>query len=105
MIPQLKPMSSLDQKCISDCILVHENVHIDDIIALGYGSICKGQPYGEIVNVPTAEALASERKAFAAELACLQKKLQGLSGCDECRSDIQNRISFIQPFLVNPPNE
>jgi hypothetical protein len=84
-------------------MLVHENSHIDDLIGLGYGSVCHGQPRGTIITMPDTEADASERKAYAAEVACLQQKLQGLSDCDECRRVIQNRISFIQPFTVNPP--
>ena len=96
-IAQIPPLQPINEKCIGDCLLVHEYRHIDDLIALGIGgSICRGQPKGTVVTLPPTEQAASERKAYAAELACLQKKLQGLSDCDECRRAVTSRISRVK---------
>jgi RHS repeat-associated protein len=101
-IPQL-PLTPLQDKCWGDCALMHENSHIDDIIRLGYGTICHGQPVGTVVTVPLSENISSEKKAYAAEVACLERKLQTLTNCDVCRAEVQKRLNKIRPYVTNPP--
>ncbi len=99
-LPFLKPIY---EKCVGDCMLVHEYSNIDDLMGLGIGAtICLGRPRGTVVTVPPTNRAASQRKAYAAELACLRKKLQGLSDCDECRRAVVERVGRVQQLGVNP---
>lgn len=102
-IPQIPPLNPITDKCVGDCMLVHENSHIDDIISLGYGAVCHGQPRGTVVTLPATQALASEKKAYAAEVACLQQKLQGLSDFDVCRRPVTDRLNRIKQYATSPP--
>lgn len=82
------------KKCLGDCIAVHESVHITDLRKLS-PSVCKN------VTVPgtrpgfdtPSQDNASEVRAYEAELHCLLKKLESLSGCDDCRSFIEYEIN------------
>ena len=88
-------ISPMAEKCLGDCLRAHEISHISDIRRLGPGA-CKGQARGVIPTFDTqAQLLASERKAYDVELACLQKKLQGMSDCDECKKWVQTRIKTV----------
>ena len=83
------------EKCFGDCLRAHEVSHISDLRRLGPG-FCKGQARGIIPTFDTTtQLLASERKAYDVELACLQKKLEGISDCDECKKWIQTRIQTV----------
>lgn len=87
---QLPPI--LD-KCISDCLLIHEYSHIDDLKRLGIlGRVCKGQARGTGITVPPEMHDDSEKRAYQAELDCLEKKLSRLTECDECRAQVEKRI-------------
>jgi hypothetical protein len=87
------------EKCLGDCLRAHEISHISDIRRLGPGA-CKGQARGVIPTFDTsAQLLASERKAYDVELACLQKKLEGMSDCDECKKWVQTRIKTNGTYL------
>jgi RHS repeat-associated protein len=98
IIPQIPEFQPINDKCWSDCILVHENSHIDDVFRMGYPWICRGIPRGTRVTVPPNSRIPSEKKAYAAEAACLRKKLQQLQDCDECRRPVEDRLKYIQDF-------
>ena len=83
------------EKCISNCLLVHEFSHVDDFFANGSGTtICKNQPKG--VRPGIANADASENKAYGIELRCLRDTLGSLPSCHECRPVIERRIDDIK---------
>jgi hypothetical protein len=83
------------EKCYGDCLRAHELSHISDLRRLGPG-LCKGQARGVIPTFDTtSQLLASERKAYDVELACLQQKLEGMSDCDQCKKWVQSRIKRV----------
>jgi RHS repeat-associated protein len=86
-------LSPMQEKCISNCLLVHEFNHIDDFFSSGRGGICKGQPHG--VRPGIGNAGGSEDKAYGAELQCLSATLGGLPSCHDCRPVIEKRINDI----------
>jgi len=76
-----------------DCVGVHESVHIRDLRQLS-PSVCKNMTRGARPKFDTnAKNSASEISAYQAEIECLKKKLQSLSGCDDCNSFIQYEIN------------
>jgi RHS repeat-associated protein len=105
MIPQLQPLTPLADKCVSDCLLVHENSHIDDLIRIGPIGVCRGRMPGGIVTfADIQQRFDSEKKAYAAELACLKAKLAMLTCGDECRQMVKDRVNQISPYVTQPPN-
>src|SRR6516164_9513973 len=50
MRPELPPLTPLMEKCVSDCMLVHENSHIDDLIQMGGAGVCRFREPGRIVT-------------------------------------------------------
>jgi hypothetical protein len=83
-------------KCMHDCVAVHESVHIRDLRQLSPG-VCKNMGRGMRPKFDTnTQNNASEVRAYEAELQCLKKKLESMSGCgDECRKFIEFQISNI----------
>jgi hypothetical protein len=74
-------------QCLMDCIDVHENIHIQDVLKAN-PDICKGQKDGaQIYNAGGKEQKDTERKAAQAELDCLNKALK----CPKCPADWLNR--------------
>ena len=49
------------------------------------------------------QRLASERKAYAAEVACLKAKLAKIDCGSECKKVITDRLKQIAPYVNNPP--
>lgn len=96
MITQLQPMSPLNEKCVSDCMMLHELTHIDQLIGAGMGGRCRGASRGMRVQVPQERIGPWESQAYQVERDCLLRKLSGLGDCDECKKPIQNRLSSIE---------
>jgi hypothetical protein len=96
MITQLSDrLTPQQERCISNCLLVHEFSHVDDFFADGSAmTVCKNQPKG--VRPGMANAGASETKAYGVELKCLRDTLGNLSSCHECRPVIERRIRDIK---------
>ncbi|WP_425608313.1 RHS repeat domain-containing protein [Thermomonas flagellata] len=93
---------SYDQKCIGDCLLVHEQSHARDATRSNPG-VCRYwgwvpfiYPKG-IIGFDRQERLASEFRAYAAELRCLAAKLAKDGACtgDMCQKVIKGRIDDI----------
>jgi hypothetical protein len=104
LVPQLVPLDPLGEKCISDCILVHENSHIDDLIRIGPKGVCHGRRSGNVVTLATMQQrFDSEKKAYAAELECLVAKLAKMNCGDECKKAVTDRINQITPLVKHPP--
>ncbi len=84
-------------KCFSDCVLIHEYSHIDDLGKLGLlGRVCKNQSRGIRITVPPEMHDDSEKRAYQAELDCLMKKFARMTECDECRSYVEKRIKDVK---------
>jgi hypothetical protein len=79
-------------KCLTGCILEHEQCHVSDVRAYG-GKPCKGKPKGTIVSWPGVGA--SELKCGSAEIDCLIKQLAKIKPCDECVPRIEKRLKRI----------
>jgi len=58
--------------CRLDCTTAHEQSHIDDIKATS-PDICKGQPEGQVVGATGDELKATEKKAYTADIDCIQR--------------------------------
>ena len=104
MRPELPPLTPLMEKCVSDCMLVHENSHIDDLIQMGGAGVCRFREPGRIVTFDNdLQRFNSEKKAYAAEVACLKAKLASLNCGSDCQQVVSDRIRFITPFVTHPP--
>lgn len=80
------------ERCYGDCLRAHEISHIADLRRDGPG-LCKGVSRGMIPTYDTIQQRTlGERKAYDIELACLRKKLEGLTDCDECKKWVELRI-------------
>lgn len=94
------PTNPKVKKCMGDCVAAHESVHIKDLRQLS-PSVCKNQARNTRPGFDTnTQANASEVRAYEAELQCLQKKLESLSGCDDCKSFIQYEINTDIPNQI-----
>ncbi|MBP6748534.1 MAG: RHS repeat protein [Xanthomonadaceae bacterium] len=93
------PVMHADYPCLIDCARAHEGSHKGDAIRIN-PKVCIGMADRTSIIWDSAERLASERKAHKAELRCLERKLKGLDCDDECREDIQNRITEIKQKLL-----
>ena len=94
------PTNPMIQKCMKDCVAVHEAVHIRELRALT-PSVCSNRERWVRPKFDTPEQNnASEVRAYRAELQCLIKKLQGLSDCDECKKLIQYQINSDVPKQI-----
>jgi hypothetical protein len=92
---QLKPI--LDKR-ISDCLLIHEYSHIDDLRKVGVlGRVCMDQPRDTRIAVPGDIHDESEKWAYQAELACLETKISRLIECDACRPYVEERVKGTAP--------
>lgn len=79
---QMQSLSPLYQKCIGDCIMAHENSHMQDVLKAD-PNICAGKPKGTLITYSSIqEKRASEIKAITIELNCLINKLA--LPCPEC---------------------
>ena len=96
MVTQLQPMSPLNEKCISDCMMLHELTHIDQLVAAGMGGLCRGASRSMRVQIPAALIPSWEKEAYQVERDCLLKRLSGLSNCDECKKPVQDRLNTIE---------
>ncbi len=80
--------------CLYDCLIVHENRHIQQISQIN-PNVCNGAArYAGIDIRPASHVYAMEKEAYATEKACLQAKLNNNS-CDECAEEWKDRISSI----------
>jgi RHS repeat-associated protein len=90
------------EKCLGDCVRVHENKHISDFRKED-PNVCKNVKRGWTINFGTSDANSgSERGAYDAEAQCLRSKLGGggvggTAGC-ECKEAIQNRLKDIPKY-------
>lgn len=91
-------MSPLNEKCISDCMMLHEVTHVHQLIRAGRGQSCRGATRGERVALPQSDPGAYEKVAYQVERGCLQQKLGSLPECDECRAPISKRLKSIQGY-------
>jgi len=96
MITQLQPMSPLNEKCISDCMMLHELKHIDQIIQGGRGRACRRAARGMRVQVPAEDIASNERAAYQVERDCLLRRLRSLNECDVCKAPISKRLRSIE---------
>uniref|UniRef100_UPI00137B1350 RHS repeat domain-containing protein n=1 Tax=Steroidobacter cummioxidans TaxID=1803913 RepID=UPI00137B1350 len=96
MVSQLQPMSPLNEKCVSDCMMLHELTHIDQIIRSGRGRVCRGAARGMRVAMPETDRGPMEHAAYQVERECLQRKLSSLSECDVCRPPIIKRLGQLE---------
>lgn len=88
---QLAPMDPLAYTCgLAGCITAHEQVHIADVRQLK-SDVCKGQPKGMLVLLPSDVRAASEVRAAEAEIACLKNLLKN-KNCAKCVPNIEARI-------------
>ena len=88
-------LSSLQSKCLGDCLRQHEDSHIQDF-QTRYRNVCKGRRNGERPTFDSPKQNNdSEKKAYDSELNCLQAKLNGLNGCEECKDTIESRMKEI----------
>jgi hypothetical protein len=53
--------------------------------------------------LPQPQAIESEKRAYAAEIKCLQAKLAKMNGDNECKKVVTDRIKQIKDFVTNPP--
>jgi len=80
--------SPLQEKCTEDCIRVHEESHMADDMAAN-PKICRGQVKGALVGFSNPdEQRVGEIKAYAAELDCLENKLNDF--CKKCFQPIMD---------------
>jgi len=87
-------------RCMKDCIKVHEAVHIRELRQQS-PSVCKNMDRYVRPKFDTPEQnSASEVRAYKAELQCLIKKLQGLSDCDDCKAFIEYEINTDVPAQI-----
>ena len=94
-------LTPMQDKCISNCLLIHEFSHIDDLFASGEAlTVCKNQPKG--VRVGMSDADASENKAYGTELRCLRDALGKMPKCDVCRPEVERRINDIRKMRGLP---
>lgn len=95
MEPQVLPIDPVSAACgLGDCIRVHENVHIFDMMQINK-NVCKGKPKGVLVLFPADVHAATEIKASEAEIACLKGKLKD---CDKCSPIIKARIQQMEKY-------
>lgn len=91
-------MLTISEKCLSDCVLVHEDVHVDQEIRADRWGECRGIKRGWIIQTPIEEINAAEREAYQAEVDCLMKKLKALENCDACKPLVKDRLDKINKF-------
>ena len=80
-------------ECLKDCALEHERSHVADIKAR-HPSICSGVVgNGRISPSSTEEQRWTERRAYMAELRCLNSKV---NDCVDCEETIRARMIFVR---------
>jgi RHS repeat-associated protein len=92
---QLQPLSPLNDKCLSDCMLLHELIHVEQIIRAGAGWVCRDGNRGQIVQMPATVSQQFEKTAYAVERDCLRRKLESLTDCDDCIAPVKKRLDQI----------
>ena len=97
IVTQLQTLTGIENKCIGDCMLIHELVHVDQVFNQGNATICKGQPKGMQVPVIGTESQV-EGPPYQAEHACLLKRLQN-QPCGPCTATINSRMNTISRFM------
>src|SRR5215469_5657792 len=73
LVTQLGPLSPLDEKCLSDCMMLHELKHIDQFFAAGMGFACRNAVDGQVVGTWIENQAAWEKEAYAVEIQCLER--------------------------------
>lgn len=96
-------LSSHERECWGDCLTVHENSHVIDATNSNPGVCRYGgwlpllHPVGQVKFDNDPERLASEYRAYAAELRCLVARLNDEYYCRDgrCLAAIRSRINDI----------
>lgn len=91
---QLAPLSPLNERCIGDCIRVHEETHRQDVLRKAPG-ICAGKPHGLLVQAGSQdERNENEIPATKAGIECLERRLAEFSryGCSDCEEPLKRYI-------------
>jgi len=95
-------LATYDQTCLGECLLAHENTHVADATRSNPG-VCRYwgwlpivHPKGLVTFDNDPERLASESRAYAAEIRCLLAKL-AKEGCQGsmCEKVIRARLNDI----------
>jgi RHS repeat-associated protein len=85
--------------CLADCLMVHEQFHIEMIKSRSVG-ICRGVEFAYIVDTRSqARHDDEEASAQTKELNCLEKSNQMPCNSDECTKERQDRIDYLK-FLL-----
>lgn len=89
---------------LKSCTRIHEQVHINDILRMNKAP-CRGIGPNIRVGFDTYEQLrASERRAFAASIPCLESLINGMSQCDECLRPLTDKLNRSREELRNNEN-
>jgi hypothetical protein len=97
IISQVAPLDPVNQECLGDCILQHEESHRQDAIRQN-AQVCIGKPRGTYVLFSnTAEQKAGEIKASEIEIMCLRNKISPTS-CNSCDEIILDRIKQMERY-------
>lgn len=95
IVTQLQPLRPLDEKCLGDCLMLHELTHIDQLFKAGMGTACRGARRSYIVTVPSSMKRDAEREAYTVEIHCLRRKLAAITDCDACKRPLLDRLAQI----------
>jgi RHS repeat-associated protein len=100
IIPHIPKWGDPYDRCLRDCVRQHEVSHIVDIraIARRTGSKpCSGKAHGVSVGIyDTVLYGQSEYRGHSSEIACLRRKLESVSDCDECKPVLLQRLNRVQ---------
>jgi RHS repeat-associated protein len=98
IVTQIQRLSGQDNKCMGDCMLLHEMTHVDQEFRRGREKRCRGVPAGWILLTPVTEIPGDEKEAYDVEVECLKKRLSGLTSCADCYKPITDRLTDLARF-------
>ena len=105
------PEGSVDRKCCLDCLMKHEQSHLNDILAanprIAFDEQGKPYPAGRGIVSPThgREYIESEIKAHGIEIKCLRESLAKPKISKTCRKRINIKINFLSNRLKTFENK
>jgi len=101
--PDKVPKNNPAKKCIDDCAVVHESVHVDQVNTSS-PRLCEGVAKNSHIKLSMGNnsyLRSIELPAYLAERDCLRKKKDAECPDDECKDGVADRLEFVNEQISN----